>query len=170
MLSGFESGCHRLGELRRFELMTMSRYRLAMLRAEGAASEHEAMEIRSKAEAAHMEATTTCHRFRNRLPTALRKLTAGYELRTYCAHACSHHSPGGNSQYINKACWSSLALVQGLKRLSERHASTLPLVNPKTCFAQSQTNVLANVVAGAQESWHFLPRRSFSSGEVPGSL
>lgn len=67
--------------------MQANDYSLAKLQAEGTTDESAAAEILKRADEAHEEAVATYDAFREKLPATLRKLTAGYELRTYCAHA-----------------------------------------------------------------------------------
>eukprot|EP00966_Prymnesium_polylepis_P074962 1738943-Prymnesium_polylepis.1 len=58
-------------------------FEIAKLVAESAETEAEVAEVVRKAEAHHEEAHTEFAGLRAKLPTTLRKLTAGYELRTY---------------------------------------------------------------------------------------
>eukprot|EP00966_Prymnesium_polylepis_P333091 7388559-Prymnesium_polylepis.1 len=56
---------------------------LARLDAEAVTSEDEAAGVIRRAEAAYKQGREEFDRLRAKLPTTLRKLTAGYEMRTY---------------------------------------------------------------------------------------
>jgi len=72
-----------LNDLRLMELAQESAFELAKLKVEIAASAEEADMLMREANAAHDAALEEYEALRDQLPTTLRKLTAGYELRTY---------------------------------------------------------------------------------------
>ena len=74
---------HELRELGRIESTQETNYRRAMLLAAGKESADERARLETKAEEEHEMATDRYDKLRAKLPTILRKLTAGYELRTY---------------------------------------------------------------------------------------
>ena len=74
---------HELRELRRMELTMEADYNLAKLEAEGAPSDEAARKIMEDAEAAHDDTLEKYDELREALPSTLRKLTAGYELRVF---------------------------------------------------------------------------------------
>ena len=74
---------HALREMRRLELLRDADYNLATLKASVAKTEEERREIIHAADAAQAQATAKYEEMREALPSTLRKLTAGYEMRTY---------------------------------------------------------------------------------------
>ena len=74
---------HVLRHLRRLELMQEKDFSMAILNAEGAESDKEAMAIMKGANDAHAAAVAQNEHLRGQLPTALRRLTAGYSMQTY---------------------------------------------------------------------------------------
>jgi hypothetical protein len=73
---------HELREMRLLELTLEADYERNKLLAENADT-REQKELMSKAEEAHDAALAEYEALREKLPTALRKLTAGYELRCF---------------------------------------------------------------------------------------
>jgi hypothetical protein len=82
-LSIFYRNRHTLRHIRRIELMQEKDYRLALLQAQGAQNQVDAFRIKMDADVAHAAAEALNDELREELPTALRRLTAGYEMRTY---------------------------------------------------------------------------------------
>ena len=74
---------HCLQELCRIERVQETSYNLAVLNAQGAESDDEAARIMQRADAEREMASEVNRALRSQLPTALRRLTAGYEMRTY---------------------------------------------------------------------------------------
>ena len=74
---------HELRELRRIELTQEANFKLALLQASGSASAQRRDELHARAEKEYNEASDRFDALRDKLPTVVRKLTAGYELRTY---------------------------------------------------------------------------------------
>ena len=72
-----------LREIRRIELEQQGAHAVAKLQADGAPTAEEATEIMAKADAAYESTNQVYEEQRAALPSALRKLTAGYEMRTY---------------------------------------------------------------------------------------
>lgn len=70
-------------ELQRVELTLEADYALAKLRADGAPTAEQEEEILRKADAEYSERLEAYLGLRDELPTTIRKLTAGYELRTF---------------------------------------------------------------------------------------
>ena len=74
---------NQLNELRLIEMTIEADLALARLDAEAVTSENEAAGVIRRAEAAYKQGREEFDRLRAKLPTTLRKLTAGYEMRTY---------------------------------------------------------------------------------------
>jgi len=74
---------HELREMRLLELTLEADYERNKLLAEDADTREQKVELMSKAEEAHDTALEEYEALREKLPTALRKLTAGYELRCF---------------------------------------------------------------------------------------
>jgi len=74
---------NELRELRLIEITLETDYKLTKLAAAGAPSVEETEELMGKAEEAHEAGRAQFEKLRMELPTALRKLTAGYELRCF---------------------------------------------------------------------------------------
>ena len=74
---------NQLNELRLIEMTIEADLALARLDAEAVTSEAAAAEVIRRAEAAYDQGRAEFDRLRAKLPTKLRKLTAGYEMRTY---------------------------------------------------------------------------------------
>ena len=74
---------HELRELGRIERTQETNYRRAMLLAAGETAIEERVSLEVKAAEEHKLAADRYEKLRAKLPTILRKLTAGYELRTY---------------------------------------------------------------------------------------
>ena len=74
---------HDLRELKRIESTQEANYKRAMLLAAGKESADEKARLETKAMEQHEMAAERYDKLREKLPTILRKLTAGYELRTY---------------------------------------------------------------------------------------
>ena len=74
---------HELREMRLLELTLETDYERHKLLAKDADTKEQKMELMSKAEEAHDAALEEYEALREKLPTALRKLTAGYELRCF---------------------------------------------------------------------------------------
>jgi hypothetical protein len=74
---------NQLNELRLIEMTIEADLALARLDAEAVTSENEAAGVICRAEAAYKQGREEFDRLRAKLPTTLRKLTAGYEMRTY---------------------------------------------------------------------------------------
>ena len=74
---------HELNELRLIELSQTAEYEATLLRAEGIANIEERLLVEAKAEEEFNTASARYQELRDNLPTVLRKLTQGYELRTY---------------------------------------------------------------------------------------
>jgi hypothetical protein len=79
----FHRARHQLLEMRRIELTGETDFALAKLGAESAATPEETDEMVRRAMEVHEENRRALAKLRGELPTTLRKLTAGYELRTY---------------------------------------------------------------------------------------
>jgi hypothetical protein len=79
----FYRGRHELHDLRRIELTLEADFALAKLKAEAAAAPEETDELVSRAIEVHQVNGEALKKLRDKLPSTLRKLTAGYELRTY---------------------------------------------------------------------------------------
>ena len=73
----------QLRELQLLELTVETNYELAKLRLADYENEDEAEAMMKEAEQVHEAAMKEYKKLRAQLPTTLRKLTAGYELRTY---------------------------------------------------------------------------------------
>jgi UDP-N-acetyl-D-mannosaminuronic acid transferase (WecB/TagA/CpsF family) len=86
---------HELRELRRIELVQETVFALAKLQAEAANSNAEVAAIMRKASAVHDASVTVYNELREKLPNAVRRLTDGYEMRTYwfASRAVEHHWP-----------------------------------------------------------------------------
>ncbi|KOO31505.1 mastigoneme-like protein [Chrysochromulina tobinii] len=74
---------HQLQEMRHIELTRETDFALAKLKAEAAATPEETDAMVRKAMEAHEATGKALAKLRDELPTTQRKLTAGYELRTY---------------------------------------------------------------------------------------
>jgi len=74
---------HQLQEMRHIELTRETDFALAKLEAEAAATPEETHAMVRKAMEAHKATGKALAKLRGELPTTLRKLTAGYELRMY---------------------------------------------------------------------------------------
>ena len=74
-----------LRELRRIEVTQEAKYKVAMLEADAVreTSEEDKAAMIATADAAKEATTAKLDQIRSKLPTTLRKLTAGYEMRTY---------------------------------------------------------------------------------------
>ena len=72
-----------LSQLRLIEMRIEADFEVAKVDAESAANEEQATEIMRQAEATQEERRAEFRRLRATLPTTLRKLTAGYELRCF---------------------------------------------------------------------------------------
>jgi len=79
----FFRGRHELQDLRRIELTLETDFKLAKLKAEAAATQEETDEMVRRAIEVHQASGEALRKMRDKLPSTLRKLTAGYELRTY---------------------------------------------------------------------------------------
>ncbi|KOO20783.1 protein serine threonine [Chrysochromulina tobinii] len=79
----FFRGRHELQDLRRIELTLETDFKLAKLKAEAAATPEETDEMVRRAIEVHQASGEALRKLRDKLPSTLRKLTAGYELRTY---------------------------------------------------------------------------------------
>jgi hypothetical protein len=79
----FHRSRHQLHEMRRIELTLETDFALAKLEAEAAATPEETDEMVRRAIEVHKASGEALENLRGELPTTLRKLTAGYELRTY---------------------------------------------------------------------------------------
>jgi hypothetical protein len=79
----FHRARHQLHEMRRIELTLETDFALAKLEAEAAATPEETDEMVRRAIEVHTASSEALEKLRGELPTTLRKLTAGYELRTY---------------------------------------------------------------------------------------
>ena len=74
-----------LSELQRIESKREAEFNLAMIQAEelGEVSEEERRRVIAQAKKAHKAATLKLKEVREKLPSTLKKLTAGYDMRTY---------------------------------------------------------------------------------------
>ena len=79
----FYRGRHELHDLRRIELTLETDFALTKLKAEAAATPEETDELVRRAIEVHQVSGEALKKLRDKLPSTLRKLTAGYELRTY---------------------------------------------------------------------------------------
>ena len=79
----FHRSRHQLHEMRRIELTQETDFRLAKLEAEAEATPEKVDALVRKAIHAREATMKALESLRGELPTTLRKLTAGYELRTY---------------------------------------------------------------------------------------
>jgi len=79
----FHRARHQLHEMRRIELTQETDFKLAKLEAEAEATPEKVDEMVRRAIEAREATMKALENLRGELPTTLRKLTAGYELRTY---------------------------------------------------------------------------------------
>jgi hypothetical protein len=79
----FHRARHQLHEMRRIELTQETDFKLAKLEAEAEATPEKVDEMVRRAIKAREASMKALESLRGELPTTLRKLTAGYELRTY---------------------------------------------------------------------------------------
>lgn len=97
---------NELRELRRIELEIQTDHKLARLHAAAAASEEVSAEIMQEADRVHEKAKTAYEELRTQLPTTLRRLTGGYELRVYwCVHEiCKPHNVATDQTLASLIC------------------------------------------------------------------
>jgi hypothetical protein len=162
----YRSRCE-LRELRRIELTMETDHRFAKLRAAGADSDEQGMAIMFRAEADHDASRAAYEELRDALPTTLRKLTAGYEMRTYwfevfeCVRKIAlvglpvFFEPGAPSQLIC-TCTCARPIQPRPLRASHIHTRallTLTLILTRSVHMHNMHVVVVVVVCVDQSGW-----------------
>jgi hypothetical protein len=95
---------HALNALQLLERTLAKRLELAQLQAEAVDTEAQGREIMKRAEDVHSASVQVYEELRGQLPTTVRRLTSGYELRTYWFESTAHTSSPLHSE--PNAHWS----------------------------------------------------------------